>query len=72
LTEPSELAQNGSAFVYLSGDNIQCHGDANGSIVNFIVSGGSPAYSYSWTADPSSTTANVPAGQEEALIQELL
>jgi len=63
LTEPSELAQNGSSFVYPSGDNIQCHGDANGSMMNFTVSGGSPAYSYSWTADPSSATAIVPAGQ---------
>ncbi|MFN5030615.1 MAG: beta strand repeat-containing protein, partial [Flavobacteriia bacterium] len=63
LTEPSELVQNGSSFVYPSGDNIQCHGDANGSMMNYTVSGGSPAYSYSWTANPSSATAIVPAGQ---------
>ncbi|MCE2712345.1 MAG: gliding motility-associated C-terminal domain-containing protein, partial [Cryomorphaceae bacterium] len=63
LIEPMVLTQTGLAFTYPSGDNIECNGDANGSVLDYSVSGGSPGYIYSWTADPSTPSAVVPAGQ---------
>ena len=64
LIQPTILTQSGSVSIFPSGDNIQCNGDANGSILNYTINGGSPAYVYNWTTDPSTPTASIPAGQE--------
>jgi gliding motility-associated-like protein len=64
LIEPSVLTQAGSSSLYPSEDNIQCNGDANGSVFNYTIVGGSPSYVYNWTTDPSTPTASIPVGQE--------
>jgi gliding motility-associated-like protein len=63
LKEPPKLTQSGSSLSYPSGNNIRCHGEKNGAILNYSVSGGSPIYTYVWSADPSTPLASIPIGQ---------
>jgi len=48
LVEPTPLVQNISSPTYPSGDNISCFGFNDGSI-DYVPSGGSPGYTYSWS-----------------------
>ncbi|CAN5225957.1 hypothetical protein BH09BAC5_BH09BAC5_10800 [soil metagenome] len=59
LTEPALLSTSASSPVFIGGYNLSCNGNSTGSI-NLTVSGGTSAYTYSWSGPSGyfSTTQN--------------
>jgi PKD repeat protein len=55
LTKTAIVTQPSSLSIVTTQTNVSCNGGNNGTIVN-IVSGGTPAYTYSWS--PNSSTTN--------------
>lgn len=68
VNEPRCLAFTANA----TSTNVLCHGNANG-IATVTVSGGTPAYTYTWNSTPqqtSQTATGLPAGVYSVLIKD--